>query len=77
MPSPKSWQSVSCPAANTSRLSGKCRKKVLLVSPRPFGDLGDGGVVVALLGEQVQTRRATSRSRASGSHRAIGPMHRE
>src|SRR6201996_1259379 len=70
IPSASRRLSVSCPATSSSRLSAKCRKKVLLVTPARSAICA---TVVASYPCSVNrsTAATTRRSRAPGSHRPM------
>src|ERR1700761_5013275 len=74
IPSVSRRLSVSWPATSSSRLSGKCRKKVLLVTPARSAICA---TVVASYPCSVNrsTAAMTRRSRAPGSHRPMGPSY--
>ena len=60
IPSASSLLRVSWPATKSSRLSGKCRKKVLLVTPARSAICATVVGVVSLLVEQVNSRNNES-----------------
>ena len=72
IPSVSSRLSVSCPATSNSRLSGKCRKNVLFVTPARSAICA---TVVASYPCSVNrsTAARTILSRAPGSHRGMSP----